>query len=189
LDFKDINLDHLKGRVTFKNGMAEITPFTFKIKDININVAGSHSFDNKMNYNLTLDVPAKMLGTEIGGTLAKLSATKFQEMRVALPIGLSGSFQDPQINLNTQQAINTLTQKIIEQQKEAFTQKGLDAISDILKGGKLPPKKADSVAVIPQAQKDSVRTQQEKKVEDIARDIFGGLLSGRKKAKDTIKKN
>ena len=189
LDFKDINLDHLKGRVTFKNGMAEITPFNFKIKGININVAGSHSFDNRMNYNLTLDVPAKMLGSELGGTLAKLSATDIQDMTVALPIGLSGSFQNPQINLNTQQAINTLTQKIIEQQKEAFTQKGLDAISNILKGGKLPPKPADSVAVIPQAQKDSLRTQQEKKIEDVARDIFGGLLGGRKKAQDTIKKN
>jgi citrate lyase gamma subunit len=189
LDFKDINIDHLKGKVTFKDGMAEITPFNFKVKGININVAGSHSFDNKMNYNLTLDVPAKMLGSEIGGTLAKLSAKNIQDMTVALPIGLSGSFQNPQINLNTQQAINTLTQKIVEQQKEAFTQKGLNAISDILKGGKLPPKPADSVAVIPQVQKDSVRKQQEKKVEDVARDIFGGLLGGRKKAKDTIKKN
>src|SRR5680860_382527 len=189
LDFKDINLDHLKGKITFKDGMAEITPFNFKIKGVNINVAGSHSFDNRMNYKLTLDVPAKMLGSEIGGTLAKLSATNLEDMIVALPIGLSGSFQDPQINLNTQQAINTLTQKIIEQQKEAFTQKGLDAISNILKGGKLPPKPADSVAVIPQAQKDSVRVQQEKKVEDVARDIFGRLLGGRKKAQDTIKKN
>jgi len=189
LDFKDINLDHLKGKVTFKDGMAEITPFNFKIKGININVAGSHSFDNRMNYNLTLDVPAKMLGSEIGGTLAKLSATNIEDMMVALPIGLSGSFQNPKINLNTQQAINTLTQKIIEQQKEAFTQKGLDAISNILKGGKLPPKPADSVAVIPQAQKDSLKTQQEKKVEDVARDIFKGLLGGRKKAQDTIKKN
>jgi len=189
LDFKDINLDHLKGKITFKDGMAEITPFNFKIKGVNINVAGSHSFDNRMNYKLTLDVPAKMLGSEIGGTLAKLSATNIEDMIVALPIGLSGSFQDPQINLNTQQAINTLTQKIIEQQKEAFTQKGLDAISNILKGGKLPPKPADSVAVIPQAQKDSLRTQQEKKVENVARDILGGLLGGRKKAQDTIKKN
>jgi len=189
LDFKDLNIDRLKGRVTFKNGMAEITPFAFKIKGININVAGSHSFDNRMNYNLTLDVPAKMLGSEIGGTLAKLSATNIQDMTVALPIGLSGTFQDPKINLNTQQAINTLTQKIIEQQKEAFTQKGLDAISNILKGGKLPSKPADSVAVIPQAKKDSVRTLQEKKIEDVARDIFGGLLGGRKKAQDTIKKN
>jgi len=189
LDFKDINLDHLKGKITFKDGMAEITPFNFKIKGVNINVAGSHSFDNRMNYKLTLDVPAKMLGSEIGGTLAKLSATNLEDMIVALPIGLSGSFQDPQINLNTQQAINTLTQKIIEQQKEAFTQKGLDAISNILKGGKLPPKPADSVAVIPQAQKDSLRTQQEKKVENVARDILGGLLGGRKKAQDTIKKN
>jgi len=189
LDFKDINIDRLKGRVTFKNGMAEIAPFSFKVKGININVAGSHSFDNRMNYNLSLDVPAKMLGSEIGGTLAKLSATNIQNMTVALPIGLSGTFQNPQINLNTQQAINTLTQKIIDQQKEAFTEKGLDAISNILKGGKLPPKPADSIAKIPEAQKDSMKIQEVKKVEDVARDILGGLLGGRKKAQDTIKKN
>ena len=189
LDFKDINIDRLKGRVTFKNGMAEIAPFSFKVKGININVAGSHSFDNRMNYNLSLDVPAKMLGSEIGGTLAKLSATNIQNMTVALPIGLSGTFQNPQINLNTQQAINTLTQKIIDQQKEAFTEKGLDAISNILKGGKLPPKPADSIAKIPEAQKDSMKIQEVKKVEDVARDILGGLLGGRKKAKDTVKKN
>jgi len=189
LDFKDINLDHLKGKVTFQNGKAEITPFNFKIKGININVAGSHGFDNTMNYNLTLDVPAKMLGSEIGGTLAKLSASNVQDMTVALPVGLTGSFQNPKITLNTQQAVNSLTQKIIEEQKGAYTQKGLDAISNILKGGKLPPKSADSLAVVPESKKDSVSTQQEKKVEDVARDILGGFLSGKKKAQDTIKKN
>ncbi len=189
IDFKDINLDNLRSRLTFNNGFVEIEPFDFNVKGINVKVAGSHGFDMNMNYNLTLDVPARFLGSEVGNALAKLSAQDLQSMTVDLPIGLTGTFQNPNINLNMQQAVNNLTQKIVAQQKAELTKKGIDALGNIITGGRTQPKTPDTTATPEAVKKDSIKSPQEKQIQDAARDILGGLLGGKKKPKDTTKVN
>lgn len=189
INFKDINLDNLKGKLTFNDGNVAVAPFDFNVKGIKVTVAGNHSFDNIMDYNLTLDVPAKMLGSEIGNTLAKLSAQDLQNMMVAVPIGLKGNFQSPQINLNMQQAVSQLTQQIVAQQKKELTNKGIDALGNILTGqGKQSPK-VDSTGAPVLTPKDTVRTQQQQQVKDAARDILGGFLNKKPKKIDTTKVN
>jgi hypothetical protein len=192
IDFNDINLDNLKGRLTFNDGSVDVEPFDFIVKGIKVTVAGNHSFDNIMDYKLTLDVPAKMLGSEIGNTLSKLSAQDLQNTTVAIPIGLKGNFQSPQINLNMQQAISGLTQQIIAQQKKELTNKGIDALGNILTGqnNQTPKTTVDSTgAVIQTTPKDTVRTQQQQQVKDVARDILGGFLKKKTTQKDTTKVN
>ncbi len=189
IDFKDINLDNLKSRLTFNDGFVEIEPFDFNVKGINVKVAGSHGFDMNMNYNLTLDVPAKFLGSELGTALAKLSAQDLESMTVDLPIGLTGTFQNPNINLNMQQAVNNLTHKIVAQQKAELTKKGIDALGNIITGGRTQPKTPDSTATPEAVKKDSIKNTQEQQVKDAARDILGGILGGKKKPKDTTKVN
>lgn len=202
LDFSKLDLSKLKTKLTFNDGMVQIAPFDFNIKDINFQVSGSHGFDMSMNYDLVLDVPAKYLGSEVGGTLGKLSGQKIEDMTVALPIGITGSFQSPNINLNMQQAVNSLTQKIVEQQKDNLEQKAVDAINDILQGKRDPNKpfsKNDSTAVntpktdstgaqIP-TKKDSINKSQEDQVKNAAKDILGGILKNTKKKTDTTKQN
>ncbi|TVZ25511.1 AsmA-like protein [Gillisia sp. Hel_I_86] len=190
INFKDINLDNLKGKLTFNNGNVAVAPFDFNVKGIKVTVAGNHSFDNIMDYNLTLDVPAKMLGSEIGNTLSKLSAQDLQNMTVAVPIGLKGSFQSPQINLNMQQAVSGLTQQIIAQQKKELTNKGIDALGNILTGqNKQTPKTVDSTGTPVLTPKDTVRNQQQQQVKDVAKDILGGFLNKKPKKVDTTKVN
>jgi hypothetical protein len=190
INFKDINLDNLKGKLTFNDGNVAVAPFDFNVKGIKVTVSGSHSFDNVMDYNLMLDVPAKMLGSEIGNTLSKLSAQDLENMTVALPIGLKGNFQSPQINLNMQQAVSELTQQIIAQQKKELTNKGIDALGNILTGqNKQTPKTVDSTGTPVLNPKDTVRTQQQQQVKDVARDILGGILKKKPKKEDTTKVN
>tara|TARA_R100001369_G_scaffold954_3_gene3078 strand:- start:30283 stop:32967 length:2685 start_codon:yes stop_codon:yes gene_type:complete len=192
INFNDINLDNLTGKLTFNDGNVAVAPFDFIVKGIKVTVAGTHSFDNVMDYNLILDVPAKMLGSEIGNTLAKLSAQDLQNMTVALPIGLTGNFQSPQINLNMQQAVSQITQQIVAQQKKELTNKGIDALGNILTGNK--PKanttNIDSTAVPPLiSKKDSVKATQETQIKNTARDILGGILKNKTQKKDTTKVN
>ncbi|RKS56050.1 AsmA-like protein [Gillisia mitskevichiae] len=190
INFKDINLDNLRGKLIFNDGNVEVTPFDFNVKGIKVTVAGNHSFDNIMDYNLTLDVPAKMLGSEIGNTLSKLSAQDLQNMTVAVPIGLKGSFQSPQINLNMQQAVSGLTQQIIAQQKKELTNKGIDALGNILTGqNKQTPKTVDSTGTPVITPKDTIRNQQQQQVKDVAKDILGGFLNKKPKKVDTTKVN
>ncbi|QED38008.1 AsmA family protein [Antarcticibacterium arcticum] len=192
LNLKDINLSNLKGYLKFNQGNVEVQPFNFNVKGINVNVAGSHGFDMNMNYNLTMDVPAKMLGSQVGSALGKLSGEDIESMVVALPIGLRGQFQNPQININMEQAVSSLTQKIVEKQKANLEQKGVDAIRDILTKG--VPRSGQTTPADTTGVKDSIKTPpitkpNEKQVQDAARSILGGILGGKKKPVDTTKQN
>lgn len=195
IDLNDINLDNLKGYVTFNNGAVQVQPFDFNVKGINVNVAGGHGFDMAMNYNLTLDVPAQMLGSQVGSALGKLSGEDIKNMVVALPIGLRGQFQNPQININMEQAVSSLTQRIVEKQKENLKERGTEAARDIL-GGVLNRQGQKQNPADTTARRDTLQTRtpqvtptNETQVKDAARTILGGLLGGKKKAQDTTGKN
>ena len=201
LDFSKLDLSKLKTYLTFRDGMVEIEPFDFNIKDIRFQVSGSHGFDMSMDYNLVLDVPARYLGSEVGGTLGKLSGEDIQNMTVALPIGITGSFQSPNVKLNMQQAVNNLTQKVMAQQKRNLEDKAVEAINDILKGKRDPnkpfskdstsvdTKSTDSTGTQVPTKKDSISRSQEEQVKNAAKDILGGILKNTKKKTDTTKNN
>lgn len=200
IDFSKIDLSNLKTKLTFNDGMVQIAPFDFKIKDINVNISGSHGFDMAMDYNLKMDVPAKYLGSEVGGALSKLGGEEIQNMSVELPIGLTGTFQSPKINLDMNKAVSSLTQKIVDKQKAKLEQKGIDAINDILKGKRDPNQPfvkdstaskttKDSTGIMIPTKRDSVtKAQQQQQVENAAKNILGGILKTTKKKTDTTSK-
>ena len=192
IDLNDIDLDKLKTRLTFKDGMVQIEPFNFNVKGVDVQVSGSHGFDMNMDYTLNLDVPAKMLGSQVGSALSQLSGDELQNMTVALPIGLQGTFQNPQVNVNMQQAVTNLTQRIVAKQKDKLKERGQDAIRDIINkqtGGNQKPQN-DTITSQDSTQTQTPKTEekprsQEEQVKDAAKDILGGILGKSKKKKDT----
>ena len=192
INLSDLDLDKLKTKLTFSDGMVQIDPFSFNVKGIDIKVSGSHGFDMNMDYTLALDVPAKLLGSQVGNALSKLSGDELQNMMVALPIGLKGTFQNPQININMQQAVSNLTQRIVEKQKEDLKDRGKDAIKDIINkqmGGN-QQQQTDSIAPQDSTQTQTPKTEdkpksQEEQVKDAAKDILGGIFGKKKKQTDT----
>ena len=177
-----LNLDKLSLRdvstvLKFNNGNIEVQPFDFDVKGIGVTVAGTHSLDKSINYNLNLDVPAKYLGGEVNNLLAKLDPSEAASTTVRLPIGLNGTMNNPQISVDTKAAITTLTQKLIDKQKEELKDKGTDIIKDLLGGGNKP--------------KDSTNTNNtgtpKTDPTEVVKDIFGGLFG--KKKNDSINKN
>ncbi|WP_378181944.1 AsmA-like C-terminal region-containing protein [Aquimarina sp. SS2-1] len=179
LDLDKLSLKDIKTSLSFDDGKINVKPFDFDIKGIKVTAGGTHSFDMSMNYNVSLDIPAKYLGNDVGGLISQLSDKEVNEMKVALPIGISGNFSNPTINLNTKQAVTQLTQQIIEKQKEKAKDKILDkgtgVLTDLLGGSN--------------KEKDSTKTttdEPEDKLKDAAKDILGGFL-GKKKKKDTTK--
>ncbi|WP_283640966.1 AsmA-like C-terminal region-containing protein [Mesonia mobilis] len=171
-----INLDNLALKdlatnLKFNNGQIEVDPFNFNIKDINITAGGSHSFDNQMNYNLKLDIPAKYLGSEVGNGLASLTKTDLENTKVQLPIGLSGSFNSPQIQLNMKQAVTDLTQQIVAKQKDELKDKAKEEVGNKLKD-LLGGNKENT-----QTTQDSTSTE-EKSDEDKVKEAAGKVLNG-----------
>ncbi|MEL1253262.1 AsmA-like C-terminal region-containing protein [Flavobacterium sp. DGU38] len=133
IDMNKVNLNDIKAAVTFDNGKVNVKPFDIKYQDIKITVGGTHGFDQTMNYNLKLDVPAKYLGTEANAFLSKLSpadAAKLQNIPISGVI--TGNFTNPKVALDTKAAINNLTNQVVSQQKEKLTQKGTTALTDLL---------------------------------------------------------
>ena len=77
-------------------------------------------------------MPAKYLGNDVSGLLAKLTREEKESLHVPLPITLTGNMTKPNININTKSAISNLTTQIIEIQKQHLKNKGNDIINDVI---------------------------------------------------------
>ncbi len=174
LNVVDLNKLNLKDVVTtfkFQNGAVNVNPVKFKVDDIEVNLQGSHSLNNVMDYTANLKLPAKYFGDEIGSQLAKLSNTEMNNMKVDLPINISGNLKQPNFNINMQSAISSLTSQIIQSQKDELIGKAGEQVSNLL-GGSSNDKAQDSTA------------KGDNKVEETVKNVLGGLLGGKKKKKD-----
>ncbi|MBZ9650591.1 AsmA-like C-terminal region-containing protein [Psychroflexus montanilacus] len=167
-DFNNLKVNDLIAKLNFKDGAINAENFDFKLDDVKVDVSGSHSFDNTMNYNLKFNVPAKYFGDEIGGRLAQLSNSDLSKMNVDVPVVLSGSFNNPRIQVNTQNAIQSLTSQIVDAQKEkarnTIKDKAGEQIDRLLGGDK---------------DKDSTKTKEDD-VKDKVKDVLGGFLKKKK---------
>ncbi|PVW17227.1 AsmA family protein [Marixanthomonas spongiae] len=172
-----LNIDRLSLRdvstvLKFNNGNIEVQPFNFDVKGINVAVSGSHGLDKSINYNAKLDVPGRYLGGDVSKLLAKLDPSNAENVSVTIPVGITGSLANPSVSVHTKEAVNELTQRLIEKQKEELKNKGTDILNDIISGGK---------------DKDTTKTntETEKNTGEVVKDILGGIFGGKKK--DTTK--
>lgn len=169
IDLNNLNIKDLATNLKFNNGQIEVSPFSFNIKDIAITAGGSHGFDNNMNYSLDLDIPAKYLGSELGSGLANLTQTNLESTKVELPIGLSGTFASPNIQLNMKNAISDLSKQIIETQKDKAKEEVKDKIKDLLSGG------SDNSTAQDSTNTEEPKTKEEQ-IKDAASDVLNGLF-------------
>jgi len=167
IDIKKLNLNDLKAALTFKDGKVTVKPFNLKYQDINVTVGGAHGFDQSMNYNLKLDVPAKYLGTEANSLIAKLSPSDAAKLE-SIPINaiLTGSFSKPKVTTDVKQATTNLTNNLVKQQKDKIISQGTSVLGNILN----PKKPGDTTKTDPK--KEDVKTK--------ATDLINGLFNKKK---------
>jgi len=137
LDLQQLNLNDVKANLIFKNGKVEVSPFDVKYQDIKATINGTHGFDQVMNYNIKMDVPAKYLGSEANKLIAKLStsdATKIENIPVNAI--LTGSFKNPKVTTDMKSAVTNLTNQLVKQQKDKLINQGKNTLKDLLNGSK-----------------------------------------------------
>ena len=176
VDLKKLNLNDLKASLTFKDGKVNVKPFDIKYQDIKATIGGTHGFDQVMNYNVKLDVPAKYLGTEINSLLAKLSpsvAKKFE----TIPINamLTGNFQNPKVTTDVKQATTALVNNLVKQQKEKLINQGTNSLNSIISNATKP-------------KSDTTKTDVKTDIKTKANDLLNGLFNNKKKKKEEPKK-
>jgi hypothetical protein len=169
VDLKKLNLNDLKAALTFKDGKVVVKPFDLKYQDIKATVGGTHGFDQLMNYNVKLDVPAKYLGSEINNLIAKLSPTDAKKFET-IPINaiLTGNFQNPKITTDVKQATTTLVNNLVKQQKEKLINQGTNSLNSIISNATKP-------------KSDTTKTDVKTDVKTKANDLLNGLFNKPKK--------
>lgn len=173
LNQDNLSLKDITTGFSFKDGKINVNPFSFMVNEIKVTAAGNHSIDKSIDYNITMDVPANYLGGDVNKLLAKLDTEEAKNMKVAIPVGLKGNFTNPKISVNTEDAVKSLTQKLIDKQKKDLKDKGINILKDITNNGN-------------KNSKDSTATQVETTT-NVVKDIFGNIF-GKKKKQDSIPK-
>lgn len=170
IDLKKLDLSDIKTYLSFKEGKVVVKPFDLKYKDIGITVGGNHGFDKTMNYNVTLNVPAKYLGNEAQGLLSKLSAKDQQNITVPITANITGNMTNPSVKTDLSSSVTKLSQKLVQQQKDKLVNNAI--------GSLLGNKKKDSTNTT------NKKDETVKKVTDVLGGLFG---KKKKKQKDTVK--
>ena len=178
IDLSKLNLNNLHANLSFDNGKVNIKPFNLKYQDIDIQVGGQHGFDQTMSYNLTLNVPAKYLGTEVNKLLASLNTPDANKITVPVNATITGSFQNPKVSTDISKSITTLTTELVKQQKDKYIDKGKETLTNILTGNKNVPKiPGDTTKTqAPKTNeevKQQVKEQVEEKAKNTIKDLFG----------------
>jgi hypothetical protein len=174
INLNDLDLKELKTNLSFKDGLVSVQPFTITYKDMTITVDGNHTFDQKMNYKASIQVPAKYLGKEINALLAKIDDSSLEGLTIPVTANISGMYNSPQVRTDLTSGVKNLSSQLIEIEKQKLIGKGKDKAKDLL-GGLLGGNNGD--------------TQDSTKVEDPltkgAMDVLGGLFGGNKKSDST----
>ena len=193
LDVNKLNLKDLKTAITFADGKVNLSPIKLKWNDIQLQIMGSHGFDQSLNYNLQMDLPAKYLGKEATQFLSKMTTEEQDKMTVPLTATITGLMTSPQIKANTQAAISAFTQKMVSTQKDKFIGKGTDALTTLISGKKTVGTK-DSIAVTPKEAikttvNEAVKTKTDEVVKKASQDLLKGVFGKKIVKKDTVKKD
>jgi len=209
-----LNLSGLKTALSFDNGVVTVKPFTVNYEDIAIAVTGNHSFDKKLNYKATLQVPAKYLGKDVNNMIAKIDDTSLQNLTIPVIASIGGLYSSPQVSTDLTSGVKNLTSQLIEIEKQKLLNKGKDKASDLIQGLltgkgtatdstatgspagnavketlgnllKTTPQKKDSTTV-----KDSAAvTPRNDAVKEAAKSVLGGFLKKKKQDTATVKKD
>ncbi|MDT7829589.1 AsmA-like C-terminal region-containing protein [Pricia sp. S334] len=205
IDLDQLDLKDLKTKLSFENGLVSVKPFTINYKDIAINIDGGHTFDKKLNYKATMEVPAKYLGGEVNKLLSQLGEEDLDNLTIPVVTNIKGNYTSPSVSTDLSSGVKSLTDRLIEIQKQKLLDKGKDKVKDLIGdalkgeksekdstknrdakeiiGGLLGKKKQDSTSTV----KDSVPPKTEgDAVKETAKDILGGLFGSKKK--DSTKK-
>ncbi|WP_339712156.1 AsmA-like C-terminal region-containing protein [uncultured Kriegella sp.] len=178
INLKDLNLKDLKTKLSFENGLVSVKPFTVNYKDIAITVDGGHTFDQKLNYKATMEVPAKYLGKEISDLIAKIDDSSLENLTIPVVANIDGNYTSPNVSTDLTAGVKSLTSKLVEIEKQKLISKGKDKAKDLI--GDILNKN--------QSQTDSTSKKEDGKSDQV-KDILGGILNNGKTEKDTTQLN
>jgi uncharacterized protein involved in outer membrane biogenesis len=178
----EVTMKDVLMKTTIKDGRLSVKPFDVKFGSYKTTVAGSTGIDGSIDYNLKMDVPAGMLGSQLNSFVNKYSDTKTDpNAPIPVTIGLGGTVTKPVPKLlgneQTQQAKDAAKEAV----KQEATKKGESLVKDLL--NKKDPKKTtstDTSKTKTDTTKTTTKSTTEKAKEDAASKIQNMLKKKKK---------
>lgn len=185
IDFSKLDLKNVKANLDFSDGKVSVKPFSLKYEDIDIKVSGSHAFDKTLNYSAVFDVPAKYLGSDVNRLIGQINDSETNNITIPVTANITGSYTSPNVKTDLSSGVSNLTKQLIDIQKKKLINKGTDKVSDIL--GDLLGGNKDNSKDSNSTKSDSTKTKDP--IKEGVKGIFDNILGGKKKKKDSTKKN
>ncbi|MFH4964571.1 AsmA-like C-terminal region-containing protein [Gaetbulibacter sp. M235] len=188
VDFKKLDLNDLKTKFEFSDGKVSVKPFHIKYQDIDIEVSGNHNFDKTLSYNAVFNVPAKYLGSEVNRLIGKIDEASTNSISIPVTANITGTYTNPSVKTDLTSGVSNLTSQLVEIEKQKLLNQGKSKVNDLLSGligGNTKTTETQSTET-KTAQTDSTKTTTGSTVQSEIKNALGGLLSGKKKKKDTV---
>jgi hypothetical protein len=138
-ELKNLSLREVREQFEFNAGKVFVKPFKIKIKDVEMEVAGMHGFDQSMDYTIHLKVPRALMGNQGNQFLNDLAAkanakgvpVKLGET-VNLNVKMLGTITSPDIRFDLKETATNLADDIKQQAKD-FAQAKIDTAKKAVK--------------------------------------------------------
>jgi hypothetical protein len=122
---QDISLKDIKNHIEFTGGKVFVKPFNVKVKDIDMEIGGSHGFDQSLDYVINLKIPRSLMGTQGNKLVDNLVAQanskglpiKAGEI-VNLKVNMGGFILEPTIKTDLRESASSLAVDLKQQATE-----------------------------------------------------------------------
>lgn len=140
---KSITLDRLKTWFTIEKGTFAIEPFDIKVADLPMNISGTHSLTQEMNYSINTVIPRSKLGNnQLGNTINQgLSSLVKQASQLGVNVNdaenlnvritLTGNMSDPKVGFKLLGADGeTTVAEAVKDEAKALVNEQVNAAKD-----------------------------------------------------------
>lgn len=204
-ELNGLSLKDIKTYFEFNNGKVLVNPFHVKVKDIDMEIGGTHGIDQSLNYAIGMKIPRSRLGNQ-GNTLinnlAQEASNKGIPVKLSdyinLNIKVGGTITQPQIKTDLKESAGDAVADM-KQQAEDFAKQKIDSAKKSLQDSAkaiqsevVKELKEEAIKQIFGASKDSSGAQKplegtKKKAEEAVKGTLKNLL--KKKPADSEKNN
>lgn len=141
-ELDNLTLREVREQFAFNAGKVFVQPFKLKVDSIEMEIAGTHGFDQTMDYTMHLKLPRSLMGNkgnQLINDLASKATSKGVPVKMSetvnLNVKLLGTITNPDIRLDLKESATGLAEDIKDQAKD-FAQAKIDsskkAVSDTL---------------------------------------------------------
>lgn len=113
-ELKNVPLKDIKAEFAFTNGKVSVSPFFIHTGDIDMEVGGTHGFDQSLDYGIYLKVPRNKLGSK-GSSFVKDVITQAAEKgipvklkdAVSMNVKMNGTINSPEVKTDMDSVVGT----------------------------------------------------------------------------------